>query len=74
MTGEPPMRVKECKIECEGDDIFVIADGVKIAKRGHPGTAQAGTWVLLEPGWTVRASTYRNECAIELEYNHARIH
>jgi hypothetical protein len=27
---------------------------VKIAKRGHPGTPQAKTWVSLEPGWTVR--------------------
>jgi len=48
------MKVKECKIETDGNDIFVIADGVTIAKRGHPGTPQAKTWIALEPGWTVR--------------------
>jgi len=47
------MKVKECKIETDGNDIFVIADGVTIAKRGHPGTPQAKTWIALEPGWTV---------------------
>ena len=35
-------------------DIFVLADGVKIAKLGELGTPQAGTWIPLEPGWTVR--------------------
>ena len=41
-------------IECEGSDIFVVADGVKIAKLEHPGTVQAKTWVSIEPGFTVR--------------------
>jgi len=26
----------QVSIECEGSDIFVVADGVKIAKLGHP--------------------------------------
>ena len=41
------------EIVSDGDDLFVLADGVKIAKRGRPGTAQARTWVSLEPGWRV---------------------
>jgi hypothetical protein len=36
-----------------GDEVFVVADGVKIAMRGKPGSAQAGTWVSIEPGWSV---------------------
>ena len=36
-----------------GDDIFIICDGVKIAKRGQPNSPQAKTWVSLEPGWEV---------------------
>jgi hypothetical protein len=75
------MKVKECRIEFTGEDMFVIADGVKIAKRGRPGTPQAATWVSLEPGWTVRdcRDTYTDENgeegrAIEIEYNGARIH
>jgi hypothetical protein len=40
-------------VEFDGKDIFVIVDGVKIAKRGHPGTPEAGTWISLRPGWAV---------------------
>ena len=45
-------------------DIFVLADGVKIAKLGELGTPQAGTWIPLEPGWTVRDGPD----GIEVEY------
>jgi hypothetical protein len=66
-------RVKECRIECAGNDIFVVADGVKIAKRGHPGTLlQKGTWISLEPGWTVLDAGDGTE--IEISYKAARIH
>jgi hypothetical protein len=40
----------------DGHDIFIEVNGVKIAKRGKPGTAQADTWISLEPGWTVSDS------------------
>jgi hypothetical protein len=40
-------------IHKDGKDTFVLVDGVTIAKRAHPGTVQAGTWISLEPGWTV---------------------
>ena len=40
----------------DGDDIFIEVNGAKIAKRGKPGTPQAGTWISLEPGWTVSDS------------------
>jgi hypothetical protein len=39
--------------ESDGTDIFVVVDGQRIAKRGRPGTPQAGTWISLEPGWRV---------------------
>jgi hypothetical protein len=42
----------------DGTDIFVAVDGVKVAKRGRPGTPQAGTWVSLEPGWSVLDHNY----------------
>jgi len=48
MSKQPRVRV-----EATGTDIFVFVDGVKVAKRGYPGTAQAGTWVSLEPGYAV---------------------
>jgi hypothetical protein len=40
------------EIIADGIDIFFVVDGVKIAKREHPGTAQA-KWISLEPGWSV---------------------
>jgi hypothetical protein len=43
----------QAKIESDGRDLFVVADGVKIAKRGLPGSPQAGQWVSLEPGYRV---------------------
>jgi hypothetical protein len=41
------------EMEFTGDDCFVVFQGVRIAKRGHPGTAWAKTWISLEPGWRV---------------------
>jgi hypothetical protein len=45
---------------------------LKIAKRGHPGTAQAKTWVSLEPGYIVRERD--DGASIEIEYKRQRMH
>jgi hypothetical protein len=37
----------------DSNDIFVVVGGVKVAKRGHAGTPEAGTWISLRAGWTV---------------------
>jgi hypothetical protein len=55
---------------CTGPDIFVICEGVKIARRGYPGTAQAGTWVSLEPGYRVLDGKRGRQ--IIIEYNGER--
>jgi len=34
-------------VECDGTDFFVVHEGIRIAKRGRPGTPQAKTWVPL---------------------------
>jgi hypothetical protein len=39
-----------CELHHEGEELFVLVDGVKIAKRRAPGTAQVMTWIMLEPG------------------------
>jgi hypothetical protein len=39
--------------ETDSKDLFVVFDGVRIAKRGRPGTPQARTWISLEPGYAV---------------------
>jgi len=47
------------------DGVFVIFDGVKIAKRGGD-----ATWVSLEPGWQVFGGT---ESDLVIEYNGTRV-
>jgi hypothetical protein len=47
---------KAPKVEIQGipdDGLYIVVDGVKIAKRGERGTTQGKTWVSLEPGWSV---------------------
>jgi hypothetical protein len=34
-----------CEFEATDDDIFVLLDGIRIAKRGYPNTPQARTLV-----------------------------
>ena len=43
------------RIEIVGDsgDMFVLVDGVRIAKRGYPALSMPETWIPLEPGWSV---------------------
>ena len=59
-------------IDSDGADLFVVVDGLRIAKRGDPGTPQAGTWISLEPGWTVRDC--QDGGPIEIEHNDVRVH
>jgi hypothetical protein len=61
-----------CEIQNEGQDVFVVVDGVKIAKRGTPYTALANTWIVIEPGWTVRE--VRRGKTLEVTYVGAAIH
>ena len=68
MSSKPPTVV----IDGSGLDLFVFVDGVKIAKRGHAGTPQAGTWVSLEPGWSVVDVDYPQE--IEVSHHGVRVH
>jgi hypothetical protein len=53
------------------DEMYVVFDGVRIAKRGRPNTPQAGTWVSLEPGFVVLDNTDRT--AILVEKNGVRL-
>ena len=36
----------ECTTESDGTGVFVVFEGVRIAKRGESGTPQAGTWAI----------------------------
>ena len=43
----------EAAIEAIDGEIYVIADGLRVAMRGHPGTEHAGKSIPLEPGYVV---------------------
>ena len=48
----------------KGVDVFVVLDGVKVAKRARPRTA-AAKWVPIKPGVTVR----NGDAQVEVEFN-----
>jgi hypothetical protein len=56
----------------DGEDTFVVADGVTIAKRGVPGTVHAGTWISLEPGWTV--SFNKGQSGLLVKFEDVQVH
>ena len=56
----------------DGKDTFIVVDGVTIAKRGHPGTTQAGTWISLEPGWTVGFN--EDQSQLFVRYDRVQVH
>jgi hypothetical protein len=67
MSDEPT-----CELHHEGNDIFVVVDGVKIAKRTSLAAAYAGVWIMLEPGWIVRDA--ERGTGVEARFEGARIH
>ena len=68
MSDETPV----CQIHRdEKNDVFLLIDGVKIAKRGLPDTPHADTWIMLEPGWFVR--DVKGGKAIGVSYEHTRM-
>jgi hypothetical protein len=68
MSKDPPT----VEMISDGEDLFVVVNGVKVAKRGRPGTPQANTWVSLGPGWTVLDRNYPEE--IEVMFEGVRMH
>jgi hypothetical protein len=59
--------VAEASIESDGIDVFVVYDGVRIAKRGAPNTEQAGIWVSLKPGYRVFDKDYPAKLIVECD-------
>jgi hypothetical protein len=64
MSDGPVVRIASSP---DGIELYVLVDGRRIAKRGQPGTSQAGTWISLEPGWEVVSSLDRR--TISISYN-----
>jgi hypothetical protein len=65
-------KVPECIVEITKTDIYVVCDGVRIAKRGKPGTPQAKTWIALEPGYAVHNTPDFSEIVVVC--NEAGVH
>jgi len=65
-------RVPPPEIEYDGTDMFVRYADKRIAKRGHPNTPHAMTWVSLEPGFVVTSRP--DDSTITIEFNGVRVH
>ena len=57
----------EASIESDGIDVFVVYNGIRIAKRADPYTPQAGTWVSLKPGYRVSDKDYPEKLIVECD-------
>jgi hypothetical protein len=64
----------ESKVRLMGDEggMFVVVDGVRVARRAHPGSSQTGSWVSIEPGWEV----FEDEdlAMLHIRYNGITVH
>ena len=60
--------MSEVILEVDDEHIFVIVDGVRVAKRGRPSPPQAMTWISLEPGWEVFSPT-ADDTVLEIRHN-----
>ena len=56
----------------DGRELYLLVEGVRIAKRGQPGSPQARTWISLEPGWQATDIVYPTE--IEIIFDPPRSH
>jgi hypothetical protein len=58
----------------DGEDCFIEVDDLKIAKRARPDTPQAGTWISLEPGWTVHFDVGREHMTVTYDGDGVQVH
>jgi hypothetical protein len=56
------------------DELYLVCNGLRIAKRGYPDTPQARIWFALEPGWEVREGGSKRKPYIEIRYLGAVVH
>ena len=56
----------EASVVGDGHDLFVVLDGVKIARRGQPGSKWPAQWISIEPGYSVIDN--RNGSAMVIQY------
>jgi hypothetical protein len=63
LKGSP----RECMIETTDTDIFLVLDGVRIAKGGEPGTPEEESRIYLEPGIEVYEGEGFSAIVIDVE-------
>ena len=69
MAKKKSDRTDECVVLHDRTGIYVVFQGVRIAKRGAKGTPQARSWISLEPGFRVRDEPgKRGKLTIVIEY------
>ena len=59
-------KISDVQIGSDGKDIYVYVQGLPVAKRGHPNTPEAGTWVCLIPGYVVTSPDDHSTITVEV--------
>jgi len=62
------MTDPEYKVEFDGEEMYVMCNGVKLAMR------RDDCWVSIEPGVTVRDIVENGRVGIEVEYRRVTVH
>jgi hypothetical protein len=70
--NDDPAKGPKVEAEDTGQDLFIVVDGVRIAKRGRPETQEAMTWVSLVLGWTVNSQDDHRK--IEILHDDTRVY
>jgi hypothetical protein len=65
MTKCQMQTVPASDSETGRDELYIVFDGRRVAKRGYPDTPQAGTWVPIEPGFNVFDDEDMTEIVVE---------
>ena len=60
-------KIREVQVGSDGKDIYVYVQGLPIAKRGHPNTPEARTWICLIPGYTVTSPDDHSAITVEID-------
>jgi hypothetical protein len=72
-TGIMGNKQPTCEVIDDGESVFVVIDGIRVAQRGEPGTRYAKTWVSIEPGW-VMFDVGADKRSISVTYSGASVH
>jgi hypothetical protein len=71
MTNDIPTTVGAISMEEDGEDLFLLMSGVRVAKRGPRGTRKAKKWIPIVP-W-VESVIDESDSSLIIRYAHDKV-